>query len=137
VEPDAFLVAEGADLVQRVDRARAHGSRRADGEERRRSLRPVLCDQLAESGNEQPLIVVRLDPTDRVGAQAEEVGRLLDPRVRLGRAVHTQRAVLARGHAVRAHVPRRAGPAGGKEADEVGHVAAADQQAAAVGRVAE
>ena len=66
-----------------------------------------------------------------------EVGGLLNPRVRFGRAVHAQPAARIAGDAVLAHVPAGLRRARGQEADEVRHVAAADEQPAAVDRVAD
>jgi hypothetical protein len=58
--------------------------------------------------------------------RAAEIDGLLHPRVRLGRAVDAQRAP-ARRDAVLSHAGRRR-RARRHEADDVGHVAAADQQ---------
>ena len=68
--------------------------------------------------------------SNRVGPEAEQIRGLLDPGVRFGRGVDA----AARRHRDRQpflpHVPAGLGGARGDEADEVRHVAAADQQAA-------
>ena len=86
-----------------------------------------------ERGDVHALLGVGGDPANRVGAQPEQVGGLLDPGVRFGRRVDAQRRRASpRSPAVR--TSGGFGGAGGEEADEVRHVAAAHQQAAAVGR---
>jgi hypothetical protein len=83
VEPEPFVSAEVGELVERVDRARADRARGADDEERQVALLAVGCDPFAQRRNEQALLVVRLDPANALGAEAEEVGGLLDPGMRL------------------------------------------------------
>ena len=73
------------------------------------------------------------NPANRVGAEAEQVGGLLDPRVRFGRRVDAKLR-RQRTQAGGPHVRCRLGGARGEEADEVRHVAAAHQQPAGVGR---
>ncbi len=64
-------------------------------------------------------------------AETEHVRRLLDPGVRLGRAVDTRRALVVDPFC--ADIRRRLRPSPGEEADEVGHVPAADEDAVACG----
>ena len=66
-----------------------------------------------------------------------DVGGLLNPRVRLGRRVDSEARRPTAADAALAHVPAGLRGARGEQADDVGHVAAADEQAAAVGRVAD
>jgi hypothetical protein len=70
--------------------------------------------------------------TGSTRCRGREVGGLLNPRVRFGRRVDAKPAPDS-GDAVLAHVPAGLRRARGQEADEVRHVAAADEQPAAVG----
>ena len=62
---------------------------------------------------------------------------LLNPGVRFDRTVHAKPASRNLQRALLAHIPTGFRGARGQEADEVRHVAAADEQSAAIARVAD
>ena len=76
-----------------------------------------------------------VDPMNRFRAEASQVSGFLDPCVSFCRGVDTQ--ARATGDALLANVPAGLRGAGSQEAGEIRHVAAAQQQAAAIGRVAD
>ena len=124
--------ADVGELADRVDGARAHAAGGAHHQHRPVPARQVLGNLRPQRVRPQALRGVGGDPPDRVGAQAEEVARLLDPGVGAGGGVHPERR--PRPAAARPRGPdlvAQHGPAPGQEADEVGHVAAAHQQPAA------
>ena len=94
VKPQLVLAADGGDLRERIDGARADRAGGADDEKRLMAEPEILLDPAAQGGRVHPLLVVGGDPADGVGAEAEQVGGLLDPRVGFRRRVDQQRAVL-------------------------------------------
>ncbi len=134
VEPQLLLPAQRGDRAQRVDGAGAHRARGADHQERPLAGLAVGGDARLERPEVEREVGPGRDPADRGGAEAEQVGGLLDPGMGLGRGVEAQRRPVA--EAALAHLRPRQGAARGQEAHHVRHVAAAHQQPAAVGRVA-
>ena len=130
VEPESVLAADLGDLADRVDGAGAHGAGGAHHQHRPVSAGQVLGDLRPERVRPQALRGVGGDPADRVGAEAEEVARLLDPGVGSGGGVDPERRSRRREAAGPDPFAQHRPPAG-QEADEVGHVAAAHQQPAA------
>ena len=94
VKPEIEFAADRRDLRQRIDRAGADRSGRADDQERTVAALAVCGDLTAKLGRVHPLMLVDWNPADRVGSQPEEVGRFLNPGVRLRRRV--RRAAAAR-----------------------------------------
>jgi hypothetical protein len=131
VEPDAPLPTERRDLRQRIHGASADRSGRAHHDERDVPARQIGLNRLPQRGHIHPEISVAGNPPDRLRPEASEVGRLLNPGVRLARRIGGQRSPVSGANALRPHVPRRARSARGKEAHEVRHVPAADEQPAA------
>ena len=78
-----------------------------------------------------PKVGACLDPPDRVRAYARDVRRLLDPRVRFGGSIDHQLSPVDAADTIRANVPACACGPRREQADDIGHVAAADEQAAA------
>ena len=72
---------------------------------------------------------------NRVRAETRQISGFLDPRVSFRGGVDTE--TRAAGDALLADVPAGHRGAGSQEAREIGHIAAAQEQAAAVGRVAD
>ena len=93
----------------------------------------IVLDLTAQERCVHSLLIVGSNPADGVGAEPEEIGGLLDPGVGFGRGVDEHLPPFAR-QPFLAHVPRGLRRTGRDEADEVGHVAAADQQPAAARR---
>ena len=77
-----------------------------------------------------PLFAVGRDPADRIRAEPGQVGRLLDPGVGLRGTVRHQRVRRARRPSLRTSHSARGGTRR-QQADDVRHVAAAHEQAAA------
>ena len=82
-----------------------------------------------------PCLCWPVDPMNRVGAESCQVSGFLDPCVSFRGGVDTQ--ARPTGDALLANIPTGLRGAGSQEAREIGHVAAAHEQAAAVGRVAD
>jgi hypothetical protein len=137
VEPHAFLTAERADVRQGIDRAGADGSRRANDDRRHISCVSIRFDLAAQRGHVHVQSCIGRDPPDRRRAEAREVGGLLNPRMRFDRRVHAEPAARASGDAVLPYVPAGLGRTRGEEANDVCHVAAADEQPPAIDRVAD
>ena len=117
-----------------IHRAGAHRARRPDGEKRPVPGAHVRIDLAPQRRDVHALTGAGGDPADGVGAEAEHVGGLLHPRVRLGGDVDDERAAR---HALRAHVPPGLRRARREKAEEVRRVAAAHEQARAAGRQAD
>ena len=86
-------------------------------------------------GHVHPLPIVGWNPSDRVGAVSEQVGRFLNPRMRFGGRVNQERRLgilLMANQPGLAHAPRSLRGARCEKADEVGHIAAAHEQPAGV-----
>ena len=117
---------------ERVDGARAHRARVPDEQERVVPLAAVLLDPALERRDVDRQVVSHGDPAEAGGPEAEEVGRLLEPGVGLGRGVGEEpRAVAV--HARLADTLARLRPPRGEEADEVRHVAPAHEEPLAPG----
>ena len=127
--------ADTGDLRKGIDHARADRPCGADDEKRLMAEPPIGFDLTTEDIGVHPLLIVGGDPADGVGTEPKEIGGFLDPRVGFGRGIDEQLPPVAR-QPFLSHVPRRLRRAGRDDADEVGHVAAADQQAAAARRIA-
>jgi hypothetical protein len=137
VEPDAGIATEGGDLAQRIHGARAHRAGGADHHHRQIARRLVLPQRGAQGPGVHAELVVRRDPADRIGAEAREIGGLLDPRMGLCGRVDAQAPRGGIGEPLRADVPRRGRAACREQADDVRHVAAAHEEPAAGGGVAD
>ena len=92
---------------------------------------PDLCTQIAEINAHS---VVDRNPPHRVCAQAGDVGSFLNPGVRLLRSVRAQPRAI---HALRSNIAPALCLARREKADHVGHVAAADEKASAIGWIVE
>ena len=79
---------------------------------------------------------INWNPADRVGAESKKIRGLLNPCVRFAGRIRKQALRFTR-QAGLAYVPTGFRRARREEADEVGHVAAAHQQPAARGRIAD
>jgi hypothetical protein len=119
---------DSGDRPKRIHRSRADRSGRPHDEERAIAARPVFDDRGLERRRVHPEPAVDGDPAQSVRSQTEKVGRLLDPRVRLGRGIDAQPG--ARGvdspnpHLLVLRAAR------GEEADEVRHVSPRDEDSA-------
>ena len=76
-----------------------------------------------------------VNPVNRVRAETRHISGFLDPGVSFRGGVDTE--TRAAGDALLSNVPAGHRGAGSQEARKIGHIAAAQEQAAAVGRVAD
>ena len=134
MEPEIVFAADGGELGKVVDCSSADGACGAYDEEGFVAGCDVAAELFSEGGGVDLKLIVGRDPADRVGAETGEVGGLLNPGMSFFGAVDSKASAV---HAFGAYVPACFGLAGGEEADEVGHVAAADKEASAVGGIAE
>ena len=137
MEPAVVRPGDGRQRRQGIDSTRAHGAGGADHEEREVAGRRVRLDAAGERVRVHALARVRLDPADGIGAEAGDIGRLVQPGMGLGRSVEAHAPRPRPGHAFGAQVPIGARAARGEGADDVAHVAAAHEQATAVGGIAQ
>ena len=133
VEPQAVLPGDGGQPGERVHGARADRARVADEQEGLVPFAAVLLDPALEGSHVDRQVVPHGDPSEAVRPVAEEVGRLLDPGVGLGRRVDEEPRAAAV-HSRLADVPARPGPTGGEEAGEVRRVAPAHEETLGPGR---
>ncbi len=127
VEPEVSLTAELGELRERVDCPSADGTGRADHQERLITLRNILVELTLQIRQVHARFVVDSNPTQRVGPESRDIHRLVDPGVDLSRGVDAQRTPWVGVEAASLQVPARLRSAGGKEADDIRQVAAADQ----------
>ncbi len=136
VKPRAVLLAERADDRQRIDGACTDRPGGADDHARHISRGDICLDLPAQGGHVHAEPGIGRDPPDRVGAEPADVRRFLNPGVCFRRSVDAGPS-RAGGHAPLADMRAGPGRTRGKEAHEVRHVPAADEQPAAIGRVAD
>ena len=120
---------------QRIHRACAHRPCRPDHDERHVAIGTVRVELPFELRHVHAEVIAGRNPANRRRPEAGEIGRLLDPGVRLGGCIHQEpwtRSVMT----VATDVPPGTRGACGEEADEVRHVAAAHEQSPAAGRIA-
>jgi len=101
VEPEVLLPRDPGQLPQRVSRPTAHRPGGADEKERQEPRLPVFSDTGLEHVGLHPAFVVNRDPVDGFEAEPEQVGRLLQPRVRFDRRVDHELAASGRSPASR------------------------------------
>ena len=92
----------------------------------------ISFDCLAQRRDDHALVSVGLDPPNRVGADTEQVGPLLNPGVRLFGGVHAEALRMRVHEPFGAYIPACHGDPGCPHADEIGHIAAAYEEAAAI-----
>ena len=136
VEPHAVFPAQRSDFRQRIDASGADRPRRTHHETGLVTGGHVRLQLSAQRGHVHAEPGVSGDPADRGGAEATQVRGFLQPCVRLHRGIHAERASLLSGNAMFTNVPAGHRRARGHETDEVRHVAAADEQPAAIYPVA-
>ena len=113
-----------------IHRTGADRARRCSHHERMETS-AILFDLPAERDRIHTLTIVGRNQSKRTGPEAVEIRGLLDPGVRLARGVSEQ-ALTAPRQPFFSDVPASHRRAGGDEAHEVCHVAAAHEQAAGV-----
>ena len=129
MEPEAFPRAEVGERVEVVGGARVDRAGRPDDADRPHADPPVGGDLLAQRGKLDAELLVHGNAPQRRVAHAEQLDRLLRPAVDLGRRVDDERRV-GPVESVLTHVEPGLGVARNGEAREVGHRAAAHEQAA-------
>ena len=126
VEPQAFVLADVGELIERVDRSRGHRPRCADQRDGQTSGAPVGPDGLAELVGPHPEVLTDLDLSDGVVAEPEHVGGPIRGDVDLLRGVQNERR--PRRHASVADIPRGPHVPRRFQRDEVRHGPPGDQQ---------
>ena len=134
VKPDASLAADRGDRRERIDGAGADRPGRPDDHDGDVASGQVGVDLHAQRGHVHPEIGVGRYPSDRRGAEPSEIRGLLNPCVGLGGPIQPQAPARRVDHALVAHVPAGLRGARRQEADDVRHVAAAHEEAAALRR---
>ncbi len=127
MKPEIELLADLRNLGKRIGHARADGAGCPDDEKGMKTSSAILCDLLAQLVRAHAKLVVGCNPANRRGAQTGHIGRLVDPRMHLGRPVKNEASALGISDALRANVPCRLRSPRDEEADDVRHVPAAHQ----------
>ena len=128
-----MLTTDLRDPHERVNGTCADRTRSGDNHEGQHSFRLVLVDLFGQRIRSQAELVIRVDPSNRLGAQTIDIGRFLQPAVCLCRCIDCHRGLAV--PAVRTKVPRHLVVAGNNEPDEVRHVSAAHEDPGTLRRI--
>jgi hypothetical protein len=137
VKPRTVLSARRGDLVQRIDSASAHGASGADDNARHIAGGSVRLELSSERRNIHAELRVGRNPADRRDAEPAQVRSLLNPGMCFDRPIYAESAARITGDTLLAHVPACLCQTRSQETDEIGHVAAADEEPAAIRRIAD
>ena len=96
VEPQFMFPADAGDLRKGIDDARADRPGSADDKKWLMAEAAIVLDLTSQERGVHSLLIVGRNPADGVGAEPEEIGSLLDPRVGFGRGVDEQLPSFAR-----------------------------------------
>src|SRR4051812_30045498 len=122
-----MVATQRSDFRQRVNSACANRSRRPDRCEGLTAPVAILTNPPLQSGDVHALLIIRGDPPNGIGAEAEHVCSLLNPSVCFLRGIAAQSLRFRARETGLADVPTGLRRSRREETDKVGHVATAHQ----------
>jgi len=137
VKPRTVLPAHGGNIVQRIDGTGAHRASGSNDHARHITRGSVRLELSPQRRHVHAELRVGADPSNRRDPEAAQVGGLLNPGMRLDRPVDAESATGVATDTVLAHIPPGLCQTRSEETHEISHVAAADQQSSAIGRIAD